>query len=223
MTSAAFVMLSGHPTSRQVPGRYEFRCWPADLPQAASLLQRDWLLTKAEVRSDIYLVSPSSDRHLAKLRDGKKIEIKALRATVHPLQYWELVLSDDFPLNRRSLGTLATELGLTVAPDAGAGRSPAHLMAYLAATHAATRIETVDKSTITFQRGSTRAGITFVTRDQTRALSISVEDEDPRLAMEAVSELGLARYPNQSFGEMLSPRRLGVMTPEPMPDFAAFI
>jgi hypothetical protein len=215
-------MMSSRPMPRQVPGRYEFRCWPAELPPAASLLQRDWFLTNAEIRSDIYLLSPYSGLHLAKLRDGKRLEIKSLRATPHPLQYWELTLSDEFPLSRNSLGALGTELGLTPTPDIGAGRSPAHLMAHLAETHAAIRIETVDKSTITFQRGSTRAGITFVTRDQFRALSISVEDEDPQLAIEAVSELGLAGYPNQSFGEMLSPRRLESMMEEPVPDFSVF-
>jgi len=56
------------------PGRYEFRVWPHDMPQAAALLQQSWSLVGAERRKDLYLLTEHSPLTLVKLRAGNRLE-----------------------------------------------------------------------------------------------------------------------------------------------------
>jgi len=97
MVTKSFVVLGDETPAQTKPGlagqesatgRYEFRVWPHDMPQAAALLQQSWSLVGAERRKDLYLLTEHSPLTLVKLRAGNRLEVKSRGLDHGPLQYW---------------------------------------------------------------------------------------------------------------------------------------
>lgn len=223
MSRTSFVILGDEASAQTKPGlagqdstsgRYEFRVWPHDMPQAAALLQQSWSLVGAERRTDLYLLTERSPLILVKLRAGNRLEVKSRGLDHGPLQYWTHHAYPFFPLPRSTLRTLAKELGLTdLLPDAG--RSPGHLVARLGDTAPAILPMTVRKSRLLFRKGSSRAEICRVTVAGWSRLTLAIEDPDPDSALAALDALRLGHMPNRSFGDVLCRRRLAA-APAPL-------
>lgn len=188
-------------------GRYEFRVWPHDTPEAAAILQKSWPLVGAERRSDIYLLTERSPERLVKLRAGDRLEAKRRGHDLGPLQHWIHQPYPPFPLSRPDLLMLAEDL--SVSPlSAEAGLSPGHLVARLGALAPAVLPATVRKSRLLFRKGSTRVEICHVATASWTRLTLAIEDPDPDSALETLDSLGLGHMPNRSYGDLLRRRRL---------------
>lgn len=216
MVSTYFVILSeedplrtqpGQTAQMTSPGRYEFRVWPQDLPQAATLLQTSWPLMGAERRSDIYLLTERSPLRLVKLRAGHRLETKARVHDLGPLQFWTHHPYPIFPLSRAALRELAEALGLTSLPP-DAGLSPGHLVAQIATLAPRVQPLTVRKSQLLFRKGSSRAEICRISLAGWSRLTLAIEDPDSDSALETLDALRLGRLPNRSYGDVLCRRRL---------------
>lgn len=216
MAATCFVILADTdpaPTATRPPaqetttGRYEFRVWPREMPQAAGILQKSWSLVGGERRSDIYLLTGHSPERLVKLRAGNRLEVKRREHDAGLLQYWVHDAYPLFPLSRPALRVLAGELGLP-GLDTEAARSPGHLLARLGAFSATVLPMTVRKSRLLFRKDDTRAEICHVAVDGWTRLTLAIEDPDPERALATVEALALADLPNRSYGDMLGPRRI---------------
>ncbi|WP_292286033.1 hypothetical protein [Marivita sp.] len=216
MVTKSFVLLGDDAPARpgtgltgqeSATGRYEFRVWPHDVPQAAALLQKSWPLVGAERRTDLYLLTQNSPSRLVKLRAGNRLEVKRRGQDLGPLQHWTNHAYPLFPLPLRALRALAQTLGLTgLAPDAG--RSPGHLVARLGNTSPAILPMGVSKSRLLFRKGSSRAEICRVTVSGWSRLTLALEDPDPDSARATIDALRLGHMPNRSYGDVLCRRRL---------------
>ena len=216
MVATSFVILREEAPAHTKPGltgqetamgRYEFRVWPNDLPQAAALLQKSWSLVGGERRSDIYLLTECSPVRLVKLRAGNRLEAKTQVHDLGPLQYWTHHSYPMFPLSRPDLRALAEELGVTRLKD-DAGLSPGHLVARLGDSAPAILPMTVGKSRLLFRKGSSRAEICRVTVAGWSRLTLAIEDPDPDSALATLDALRLGHMPNRSYGDVLCRRRL---------------
>lgn len=216
MVATSFVILSDEVAARTEPGltrqktatgRYEFRVWPHDLPQAAVLLQKSWPLLGAERRSDIYLLTEFSQLSLVKLRAGNRLEAKKRAHDLGPLQYWTHHSYPIFPLSRPDLRALEKELGVRRLKD-DAGLSPCHLVAQLGDSAPAILPMTVGKSRLLFRKGSSRVEICRVTVAGWSRLTLAIEDPDPDSARATLDALRLGNLPNRSYGDVLGRRRI---------------
>jgi len=216
MVSTRFVILSdemprrlnpGQTAQASATGRYEFRVWPRDLPEAAALLQTSWTFSGAERRSDIYLLTERSRESLVKLRAGNRLEAKRRVGDLGPLQHWTHHPYPMFPLSRRDLGALAEELGVTRLKD-DAGLSAGHLVARLGEAAPAILPMTVGKSRLLFRKGSSRAEICRVAIAGWSRLTLAIEDPDPFGARATLDALRLGHLPNRSYGDVLCRRRI---------------
>lgn len=216
MDTKSFVLLGEEAPARRrtglteqegATGRYEYRVWPHDVPQAAALLQQFWPLVGAERRTDLYLLTETSPLRLVKLRAGNRLEVKHRDYDLGPLQHWTHHSYPMFPLPLKALRALAEALGLTgLMPDAG--RSPGHLVARLGKTTPAVLPMGVSKSRLLFRKGSSRAEICRVTVSGWSRLTVALEDSDPDSARAAIDALRLGHMPNRSYGDVLCRRRL---------------
>lgn len=203
MTSCMFIM---HEPDFETPskhGRYEYRIWPRSIPASVPMLHRDWVLENAQSRADIYLLNGNSSHTLVKLRDGKRLEIKRRGKDLRGLQHWRVALSQDFPLSRLALDDLTTALRLPNRPSQAARLSPAHCLAELSDSSSSLETRTLQKSRLIFRRGTCRAEITRVTWNGLPRLTIALEDPEPDRAAQGVRALGLDRWPNRSYGDVL--------------------
>lgn len=216
MVTKSFVLLDDEAAARPktglteqegATGRYEFRVWPHDLPQAAALLQQSWPLVGAERRTDLYLLTQSSPLRLVKLRAGNRLEVKYRDRDLGPLQHWTHHAYPLFPLPLKALRALAEALGLT-GLTADAGRSLGHLVARLGNTAPAVLPMGVSKSRLLFRKGSSRAEICRVTVSGWSRLTLALEDPDPDSARAVIDALRLGHMPNRSYGDVLCRRRL---------------
>ncbi|HKL46768.1 MAG TPA: hypothetical protein VJ906_11075 [Roseovarius sp.] len=216
MVTKSFMILDDEAPAQTKPGlngqasatgRYEFRVWPHDMPQAAALLQQSWSLVGAERRKDLYLLTENSPLRLVKLRSGNRLEVKSRRLDHGPLQHWTHHAYPLFPLSRTALQALAESLDLTGLPP-DAGRSPGHLVARLGDMAPAILPMTVSKSRLLFREGSSRAEICRVTVAGWSRLTLAIEDPDPDSALARLDVLRLGHMPNRSYGDVLSRRRL---------------
>ncbi|KPP85810.1 MAG: hypothetical protein HLUCCO07_01805 [Rhodobacteraceae bacterium HLUCCO07] len=211
MVTKSFVILSNKAPSQTKPqmatGRYEFRVWPHDVPDAAALLQQSWPLVGAERRTDVYLLTERSPLTLVKLRAGNLLEVKSRGHDLGPLQHWTDHAYPLFPLSRSDLRALAKELRATRLQD-DAGLSPAHLLARLGDTAPSILPMTVGKSRLLFRKGSSRAEICRATIAGRSRLTLAVEDSDPDSALATLDDLCLWRMPNRSYGDVLCGPRL---------------
>ena len=223
MVATGFVILSDEAPAQTKPrltgqktatGRYEFRVWPHDLPQAAARLQKSWPLAGAERRSDIYLLTECSPVRLVKLRAGNRLEAKTRVHDLGPLQYWTHHPYPMFPLSRPDLRVLAEELGVTRLPP-DAGLSPGHLVAWLGDSAPAILPMTVGKSRLLFRKGSSRAEICRVTVAGWSRLTLAIEDPDPDSVLATLDALRLGHLPNRSYGDVLCRQRIAAR-PTPM-------
>ena len=184
-------------------GRYEYRVWPRHSLSATSDLHRDWVLALAERRADIYLLGAHGMVDLVKLRDGTQLEIKRRGGDQLGLQFWQLALSQDFPLSVFALNRLAAAFGLPRALPQSAGLSAAHLVAALLWPINKVEARIVEKFRLLFGRGTSTAEITRVKLDNRSWMTVAVEDPDPVTAARMVASLDLAYLPNQSYGDFL--------------------
>jgi hypothetical protein len=212
MVSTSFLILDESESGRFVPppparGRYEFRVWPRDTPEAAAILQRSWPLAGAERRSDIYLLTERSPERLVKLRAGNRLETKRRGYDLGPLQYWIHHGYPPFPLSRADLRMVAEDLGIPPL-TLETGLSPGHLVARLGALAPAVLPATLRKSRLLFRKGSTRVEICHVAAASWTRLTLAIEDPDPDSALAALDSLGLGHMPNRSYGDLLRRRRL---------------
>ncbi|MEI4233688.1 hypothetical protein V8324_12425 [Roseovarius sp. D22-M7] len=196
-------------------GRYEFRTWPRETPQAAAILQKSWPLVGGERRSDIYLLTERSTERLVKLRAGNRLEVKRRGRDLGPLQYWTHQSFPLFPLPRPAMMGLSDVLGLPLL-DREAGMSPGHLVARLGELAPAVLPVTVRKSRLLFRKASTRVEICHVAVAGWTRLTLALEDPDPESARAALEGLGLDHSPNRSYGDMLGRRRLPAMSGTPV-------
>ncbi|WP_372609604.1 hypothetical protein [Aquicoccus sp.] len=219
MVTKSFVILSNKAPSQTKPqvagqematGRYEFRVWPHDVPDAAALLQQSWPLVGAERRTDVYLLTERSPLTLVKLRAGNLLEVKSRGHDLGPLQHWTDHAYPLFPLSRSNLRALAKELGVTRLQD-DAGLSPAHLLAQLGDTAPSILPMTVSKSRLLFRKDSSRAEICRVSFAGWSRLTLAVEDPDPDSALATLDDLCLWRMPNRSYGDVLCGPRLAAV------------
>lgn len=211
MTGKRFVFLAQRPAPKGQKARFEYRVWPRRPHPAVSLLQSSWPLAGAERRSDIYLVSPLSDRVLVKLRAGSRLEIKRRGEDSGRLQRWTMELSRPFPLSAEDCDRLDDALCLTrrLAPDTALSAS--HLMAELGmhADHVVPR--TVRKSRLLFHAAGCQAEICRVGIDGWTLLTVGLEGTDRAAISAAARRLRLDSLPNRSYGEAL----LRVVKPQP--------
>src|SRR6056297_2741798 len=223
MVTENFVILSdqvpARPKSERAgqdggPGRYEFRVWPHDMPQAVTVLQQSWPLIGAERRTDIYLLTERSPLRLVKLRAGNRLDVKRRGRDYGALQHWRYHAYPLFPLSRANLRSAARALGLTgLMPDAG--QSPGHLVAQLGQVAPAILPMTVNKSRLLFRKGSSCAEICRVTVAGWSRLTLAIEDPDSDSALATLDALGLGHLPNRSYGDVLCRRRI-VAAPAPL-------
>lgn len=189
-------------------GRYEYRVWPRRSLSATSDLHRDWVLASAERRADIYLLGSNGTVDLVKLRNGTQLEIKRRGGDQLGLQFWQLALSQDFPLSVFALNRLAAAFGLPRALPQSAGLSAAHLVAALLWPTNRVEARIVEKSRLLFRRGTSTAEITRVILENRSWMTVAVEDPDPVTAARMVACLDLEYLPNQSYGDFLRAGRL---------------
>ena len=188
-------------------GRYEFRVWPRETPQAAAILQKSWPLAGAERRSDIYLLTEHSPERLVKLRAGNRLEAKRRGPDLGLLQYWTHQPYPMFPLSRPDLRNLAEDLGISPL-DSEAGLSPGHLVARLGALAPFVLPVTVRKSRLLFRKANSRVEICHVVTAGWTRLTLAVEDPDPDSALDTLDDLCLGHLPNRSYGDVLRRPRL---------------
>lgn len=195
-----------------IEGRYEYRVWPRTMAvPAVEMLQRSWLLTGAESRSDIYLVSPRSHWTLAKLRSGMHLEIKQRQTGVAGgLQHWTVPVSAAFPLAPDVRRKLASAIAVLGSLPSEAGLSPAHLVAALETALPGVVPVTAHKSRLLFRQGTSRAEICRTTILGNARLTLCVEDAEASSAAAAVRQLQLGNMRNLSYGDMLNSRLLPV-------------
>ncbi len=181
-------------------GRYEYRIWPLVAHPAISVLYRDWALSKAERRADIYLLQPSSEQILAKLRNGESVEIKRLAARVGTIEHWTMPIAKDFPLTPSIAAAVSELLQLPKGLTATSGMTAAHLLSEVAASVVP---QTVRKSRLLFRSGECRAEICRVAINDWAGLTIALEASEIPAIARAISNLGIGRLPNRSYGEVL--------------------
>jgi len=199
------------PQAQSAKGRYEFRVWPRETPQAAAILQKSWPLTGAERRSDIYLLTEHSPENLVKLRAGNRLEAKRRGPDLGLLQYWTHQPYPLFPLSRQDLRRLAEDLGLPPL-TAEAGLSPGHLVARLGALAPFVLPVTVRKSRLVFRKAGSRVEICHVATADWSRLTLAVEDADPDSALGTLDALGMGHLANRSYGDVLRRPRLAAGT-----------
>src|SRR5581483_2165332 len=78
--------------------RYEFRTWAQTLAEAMAKLQQWGIPTARDEGDETYLVSASTDRCNAKIRNGL-LDMKILLATQRGLELWKPVLKAAFPID----------------------------------------------------------------------------------------------------------------------------
>jgi len=199
------------PQAQSETGRYEFRVWPRETPQAAAILQKSWPLTGAERRSDIYLLTEHSPENLVKLRAGNRLEAKRRGPDLGLLQYWTHQPYPFFPLSRQDLRRLAEDLGLPPL-TAEAGLSPGHLVARLGALAPFVLPVTVRKSRLVFRKAGSRVEICHVATADWSRLTLAIEDADPDSALDTLDALGMGHLANRSYGDVLRRPRLAAGT-----------
>jgi hypothetical protein len=199
------------PQAQSAKGRYEFRVWPRETPQAAAILQKSWPLTGAERRSDIYLLTEHSPENLVKLRAGNRLEAKRRGPDLGLLQYWTHQPYPLFPLSRQDLRRLAEDLGLPPL-TAEAGLSPGHLVARLGALAPFVLPVTVRKSRLVFRKAGSRVEICHVATADWSRLTLAIEDADPDSALDTLDALGMGHLSNRSYGDVLRRPRLAAGT-----------
>lgn len=204
----AFVIRALPEVSTGPEGRYEFRVWPRSMPTAIARLQATWPLMGADRRADIYLVTPQSPETLVKLRGGQKLEIKQRGPDLGALQFWTGPVSDEFPLGPRAFADLMSAFRLHGGLSPDAALSPAHLLAELSVAAPAIAPVTVRKARLTFRKGTCRAEICRASVHGRSVPTLALEDPDPVSARAAVGALGLDRFANVSYGDILCPRSL---------------
>ena len=221
MGSTDFLILAnaapgGTPRMQTATGRYEFRVWPREAPQAASILQKSWPLAGAERRSDIYLLTEHSPERLVKLRAGNRLEAKRRGDDLGLLQYWTHQPYPLFPLSRPDLRMLAEDLGVPPL-DREAGLSPGHLVARLGALAPFVLPVTVRKSRLLFRKAGSRVEICHVATGDWTRLTLAIEDPDPDTALVTLDALGMGHLPNRSYGDVLRRPRLPAGTAPRVP------
>lgn len=142
-----------------------------------------------------------------KLRDGERLEIKALDYLEWPLQHWRMAVSAAFPLDRDTAWRLARSLKISNGLDAAARISPAHLLARSTETAPFLALRTVRKSRALFELEGCRAEATIARFLGGRFLTVGLEGKDRAAMLHALDELGLAALPNHHYGDALKPRR----------------
>lgn len=212
MTSFAFIIREPDFVAPSNQGRYEYRIWPRRTPSIVTALQQGWALDGAEARADIYLLGSNSSNALVKLREGCRLEIKRRGQDFVGLQHWRVALSDDFPVSPSALKHLSAALLIPNLPMQTACLSPAHLLVALSRLRADLETLTVRKSRLSFRDKSCRAEVTRVVWANQTRLTIALEDPDPAHAAGAVKALGLDRWMNRSYGEVLRARPLLIAT-----------
>lgn len=202
MIERGFIFRHQQPHSEPRDGRYEYRIWPRAPHPAISILHGDWSRTVAERRADIYLLTPSSDRVLAKLRDGKRLEIKRLECRVGTVERWSMQLSVDFPLSSADRTEVAKALALPKPLPPVSSLTAAHL---LAAIDGPVVTKTVRKSRLLFRLGACRAEVCRIAINDWTGLTIALEASDLVTIADAIDDLNLGMLPNRSYGEVLLP------------------
>lgn len=183
--------------------RFEYRVWPGRPHPAVARLQSGWRPAGAERRSDVYLVTASSDRVVVKLRHGLRLEVKRRGEDDGPLQRWTPELSRRFPLAAADLGRVTEALRLRRRLPGEAALSPAHLLAELEVRGAPVTARAVGKSRLLFGSEACRAEICRVSLGDWTATTVALEGRERAAVAEAVAALGLAVLPNRSYGEAL--------------------
>ena len=203
MSRAGFVVHRPRRESSEPVARYEYRVWFGAADPAVSRLQCRWTLVAAERRSDIYLLGPEPGRVLVKLRDGHRLEIKRRMHDVGTIQLWTLPVSTGFPLAAGHRATLGDALGIDGGLSPETGLSPAHLLSAFGAEGTGLISRTLRKSRLLFERGGCRAEICRVAAGGWTGLTVALEGTDlPEIAL-AIGDLGLGRFPNRSYGDIL--------------------
>lgn len=203
MIGADFVCHAAGRSPGAQGARYEYRVWLGPEDPVVSQLHRGWPLVAAERRSDIYLLGHNPDRVLAKLRDGRRLEIKRRGRDLGTLQHWSMPVSTGFPLSAGARGALAEALSLRSELDADSGRTPAHLLSALGAAGGGVMSFRLRKSRLLFKRGECRAEVCRVATGGRTGLTVALEGPALEPVAQAIDDLGLGARPNLSYGDML--------------------
>ncbi|NBC19709.1 MAG: hypothetical protein GVY06_01465 [Alphaproteobacteria bacterium] len=193
-----------------VSARYEYRAWFSCVPAAVASLHDHWEFTRAERRTDIYLLSPRQPLTLAKLRGGERLEVKRLLRWAGPHQIWAIRRHGPFPLARTDMTRFAELTGIKAPAPNLEGTDAESFLSSVMTLAARDAIEpvAVHKSRLLFTAGDCQAEITRVRSTGFQAITLAIEADDRMSADIAVRSLNLTEQPNMAYGEAL---RLGVL------------
>lgn len=198
-----FVLQEPSEAANPVSARYEYRAWFGSVPHSVERLQRSWTFTRAERRTDIYLLSPRQPLTLAKLRDGERLEVKRRLRYEGPHQVWANRRFSVFPLSSEEVERFAGLTGIEAQAPALDGRNAGNFLTSLIAVSAPIEPVAVRKSRLLFKQGDCQAEITRVQAIDFHAITLAIEAYDRSSADRAVRSLHLNSLPNMAYGEAL--------------------
>jgi exopolyphosphatase/guanosine-5'-triphosphate,3'-diphosphate pyrophosphatase len=177
--------------------RYEFRTWAQTLARARAKLQQWGIPTARDESDETYLVSASTSRCNAKIRNGL-LDIKILLATQRGLELWKPVLKAAFPIDRATIIEHVFPALELPAPPLPAGHYSIEQFLDLAG-QARIAIVQIRKTRRQFTLYQCQAEFTSVLIGTLSQETMAVESEDPGAVLSAVSRLGLENTPNTSY------------------------
>ena len=180
-------------------GRYEFRCWPEKPLPAGDILKNEWETRGEKDATDVYILSPVSNRFLVKLRESL-IDAKVFRGRRGALEHWDEHAKIPFPVSRRDVEQgVFPILGLRGAAGEGI-RDQEDFLGRFVPAHPALDALRVVKDRVQFARGDCLAETVIVDVGDARYHSLAVESGNPEAVLKEIEALGLEGLKNLNYG-----------------------
>jgi hypothetical protein len=178
--------------------RYEFRTWAQTLAELKDKLQQFASLKGSEQSQETYLISASTERCNAKIRN-QLMDLKLLLSTDRGLQRWKPVLKADFPLDRSVITTRIFPALELPPPQLDAERfSISEFLKKLSGCSGIAIVQ-VAKSRMQFTVDGCQAEFASVTIEALTQDTVAVESENPEAVLNVMGRLGLEGAPNTSY------------------------
>lgn len=177
---------------------YEYRMWPDDVTPYTDAVGKGHSKVKLQSRTDWYVLG-ETPYHLAKIRGGRKFEIKSLIGEAGPAQLWVRKFSSRFPLTpdvRPLLQECCPDLEVTRAmlrsPDAFVNALAGHAV-----------VCAVEKTRRLFRGQGMKAELTRVSALGKSAVTVAVEARQLEPVSRFVEAFRPLRLPNRDYGAWL--------------------
>jgi exopolyphosphatase / guanosine-5'-triphosphate,3'-diphosphate pyrophosphatase len=183
----------------EMKARYEFRIWAQNLAGLRDKLQQAATPSHTEPSHETYLISATTDRCNAKIRNDL-LDIKVLIGNDRGFEQWKPVLKAGFPLERPVIeAQIFPALEVILLRLEREQYSMAEFLDEVAGAHPKIKVVAVSKTRLQFNLDGCQAEFASTTIDGVAMDTVAAESADPDAVARAIRRLGIEGLSNTSY------------------------